>query len=226
MKFKYLLKLVCLGIGLMAFVPSVNASVINGGFESGLNGWRLFTTANGTLGDQPLPQVGTYDVVGNSAGSNSLKLSVGYAVAPCSFPGIFCPKPTEGGGIQQSIYLSSGLYSFHVDVAVENTPLYGGSNMDGGTFSMILDGLVLDTVSFGQIISNSVERDQLNFETSIGEGVHDLQILVTRNYAQSDSLFQFVDNITITPVPEPTTLGLLAIGCLTMLLARPKKKAF
>ncbi|CAG0992451.1 PEP-CTERM sorting domain-containing protein [Geobacter sp.] len=222
MKFRCFLKVACIVICSATFTQQANATVINGGFESGLDRWSLFTTANGTLGDSPLPQVAAFDVAGNSVSSDSLKLSVGYATAPCSFPGLYCSLPTEGGGIQQSVSILEGVYSLNVDIAVENTPLYGGRNGDGGTFYLILDGLVLDQVSFGEITANSVKRDQLNFQGLITEGLHDFQILVTRNYAQSDSLFQYIDNATVTPVPEPNTLGLLAVGCVVAFWARRK----
>lgn len=224
MQLRCFLKLACTAaICLAPFTQQANATVINGGFESGLDGWSLFTTANGTLGNPPLPQVAAFDVAGNSTPSSSLKLSVGYATAPCSFPGIYCPQPTEGGGVQQSVSFLEGVYSLHVDIAVENTPLYGGLNGDGGTFSLILDGLILDQVSFGAIVANSVKRDQLSFEGSISEGLHDFKILVTRDYAQSASLSQYIDNVTVARVPEPNTLGLLAAGCMAAFWAGRKR---
>lgn len=202
-----------LGIGLAVVASGAQASVLNGGFDAGnLVGWVPFTTSNGTLGDFPLPGIAMFDVDGDSLASNSLKLSVGYSTAPCSFPGFGCPLPTEGGGIQQSIFLSGGTYLFSADLAVENTPLYGGFNRDGGTFSLMLDGIVLDTVSVGEVLAGSVQGGALAFNGFVEEGIHDFQVRITRNYAQSDSLFQYVDNIAVARIPEPGTLGLLAMG--------------
>jgi hypothetical protein len=203
-----------LGIGLAVVASGAQASVINGGFDTGnLAGWTPFTTSNGTLGDFPLPRIAMFDVDGDSLTSNSLKLSVGYNIAPCSFPGFGCPLPIEGGGIRQSIFLSRGTYLFSADLAVENTTLYGGFNRDGGTFSLMLDGIVLDTVSVGEVLAGFVQGSALTFNGFVEEGLHDFQVRVTRNSAQSDSLFQYVDNIAVARIPEPGTLGLLALGC-------------
>lgn len=204
-----------LGIGLAVVAPGAQASIINGGFDTGnMAGWTPFTTSNGTLGDLPLPQVAMFDVDGDAQASDSLKLSVGYNIAPCSFPGFGCPLPTEGGGIRQSIFLNGGIHLFSADIAVENTFLSGGFNQDGGTFSLMLDGVVLDTLSVGKILAGSIQGGALAFNGFVAEGFHDFQVLVTRNYAQADSLlFQYVDNIAVARIPEPGTLGLLAMGC-------------
>lgn len=216
---------VSLGISFAVAVSGAQASVINGGFDtSDLTGWTSFTTSNGTLGDFPLPQAAMFDVDGDSLVSSSLKLSVGYNIAPCSFPGFGCPLPTEGGGIRQSIFLGNGIYHFSADLAVENTPLYGGLNGDGGTFSLMLDGIVLDTLSFGEVLAGSVQRGTLAFNGLVGEGNHDFQMLITRNYAQADSLFQYVDNIAVAQIPEPDTLGLLAMGCVCVAWGRRGKR--
>lgn len=215
-----------LGIGLAVVASGAQASIINGGFDSGnLAGWSPFTTSNGTLGDLPLPLVAKFDVDGDSHVSDSLKLSVGYNIAPCSFPGFGCPLPTEGGGIRQSIFLGSGTYLFSADFAVENTFLSGGFNQDGGTFSLMLDGIVLDTLSVGKILAGSTQGGALTFHGFVAEGFHDFEVLVTRNYAQADSLFQYVDNIAVARIPEPGTLGLLAMGCVFLASGRGRRVA-
>jgi hypothetical protein len=203
-----------LAISAIAGMPSAKAALINGAFETGnLAGWTIFTTPNGYVGDAPLPAVSAFDVDGDSVASNSLTLSVGYAVAPCSFPGSGCPRPTEGGGVQQSLTLQPGHYSFFADIATRNQATLG-FNQDAGTFSLLLDGVVLDTISLGEINSGSTLRNNLGFEGYLAGGVYDFRVLVTRQFAQADTLFQYVDNVRVISVPEPASaILLLAAFC-------------
>lgn len=124
-------------------------------------GWSIFTTSNGTLEPALLPQVSLFDVDGDSVPFNAARMSVGYALAPCSYPGIDCPRPTEGGGIRQNAYFSAGEFAMSAQVAVQNTYALGGYNVDGGLFSLILDGVALDTFSVGRIDAGSIQRGLL-----------------------------------------------------------------
>lgn len=215
------LKSLLLLTSFLAFFGSARASLVNGDFETGnLSGWSLFTTSNGTMGPSPLAQVTLFDVDGDSVLSHAASMSVGYATAPCSSPGVSCPQPTEGGGLRQNVYFTGGLFSLSAQVAVQNTFLYGGYNLDGGLFSFILDGTTLDTFSVGRIKAGSTQRGLLSYSGFIGEGFHTLDLLVTRNYASSQSLFQYVDNVSAKEIPEPGTLLLVAIALLSFPIIR------
>lgn len=216
-----------IGMSLVVGLGNAQATILNGDFQTGdLSSWSTYTTANGTLGTGR-PTVSAFDVAGSGLSSSALGLSVGYHIAPCAYPGSTCPLPTEGGGIRQTATFLGGLTTLHVDVAVANAPsLYGGYNLDGGTFSLLLDGVLLDTVSIGQINAGSVLRDDLAFTTFVSAGSHTFDIFVTRQHAEARSLTQYIDNVSVsvTAIPEPATSALLGIGLMAV-FARGRKRS-
>lgn len=185
-----------------------------------LETWITYTTPNGSFG-QGFPSVSIFDVNGDGVGSSAFSLSVGYETAPCSFPGFTCPWPTEGGGIRQTTVFQGGQTALHADVAVANSTASGGYNGDGGTFSLFLDGVLLDGVSFVDIVAGTVLRGQLDFTGFISAGSHTLELLVTRNWAVASSLTQYIDGVSaVAAVPEPSIALLLGIGLLPLLRLR------
>ncbi len=213
------------GLVLLMIVLSLGtaqAALVNGDFETGnLDPWTTYTTTNGTLGTN-LPTVSNFDVAGSGVSSPALAVSVGYHIAPCSVPGYYCPMPTEGGGIRQSVNFSGGWISLHANVAVNNSTLYGGYNLDGGTFSLLLDGILLDTFSVGSIVAGTVQRGELDFDAFVSAGQHTIDILITRDAAECRSLTQYIDDISIVPAPEPATMLLLGLGLAGVAVARKR----
>lgn len=204
------------GLLLSAVGALANAQVINGSFESGLDPWNEFITANGTAGPSGI-HLADFDIDGDGTVSKTAAMSVGYATAPCAAPGILCPTPTEGAGIYQWAHFETGPVHFHVDLAVENTTLDGGYNVDGGTFQLILGGTILGEWSVGNIVSGSVTRGSIDV-TDVTAGPVDTWFMVkaTRHWARAESLTQYIDNVSITPVPEPATNAMLILGLAVM----------
>jgi len=209
-------RLFVLGLAALALSAAAEANLlVNGNFGTGdFTGWILATTANGSFGQSPLPQVSSFDVTGSGA-TNAAQFNVGQV--------IYTPGVQAGGSISQFISTGAGTLDFSADIAsffrISNPTIT--NNLEGGVFSVLLDGVTLDTVAIGSIIPGQIIRDTLSFSDVVIAGSHDLEILVTRPYRVGIEVvgtgdfttpFQYVTDVTATGVPEPATLALLGVG--------------
>ncbi|MBI1199428.1 MAG: PEP-CTERM sorting domain-containing protein [Phenylobacterium sp.] len=181
--------------------------VTNGDFATGdFTGWTLYTTANGTLGVAPAPQVASFDVTGSGA-SNAAELEVGEV----DFTAV-----DEGGGLFQSITTIAGLLNFSADFAAlgrETVP-----NSAGGVFSVLLDGVVKASFNAGPVDPLEVKRGTLTFSEVVTAGSHVLSVQAARPFKIGTQYYstplQYFDNISATQgaVPEPATWALMIAG--------------
>ena len=207
--------------------------VSNGSFATGtLADWTLVTTANGSLGHSPYPDVTSFNVTGTGA-TNAAKFQVGQL----NFAGY--GSTPAGGGISQSITTTAGSLDFSADIAAYNSNSVG-SNAQAGIFSVVLDGVTEDTVSLGSIPSGQTFRGTLSFDTTVSAGPQTLEILMTRPYTNTlegdtspldATPFQYVTGISATqasvsPVPLPGALPMFgcAIAGLGMVGARSRSR--
>ncbi len=184
----------------------------NGDFATGdFTGWTLYTTTNGVIGPAPAPQVTSFDVTGSGA-STAAEFQVGRAV--------FDNGGNGGGGIFQSITTINGLLTFSADFASFSSSSNNGS---GGLFSVLLDGMTLNSFDTGSIDGGAIERGSLAFSTNVTAGTHVLSLQATRPFTTGTPFpvygrtpFQYFDNISATQgggaVPEPATWGLMITG--------------
>ena len=193
----------------LAVASNANALelISNGDFEDGeLSIWKSYTTANGTLGPEPYPLVVLYDVTGSGA-THAVEFQAGKASETIG---------PEGGGISQFISANAGLLTSTADFAAFSS----ANNPAGGRFSVLLDGVTMDSFATGLIFAGVIVRGSLAFSTTVTEGAHLLSLQVTRPLL-SGALFggtpsQYFDNASAiqadSVVPEPATWGLMVAG--------------
>jgi hypothetical protein len=118
------------------------------------------------------------------------------------------------------------------------------SNVEGGVFSALLDGVLLARDSFGSINNGETQRGLLSFTSDLLAGTHDLEILSTRtsqNHSDclpgaspncvpqsfGDTPFQFATNVSlqecdgcpITPPPSGVPGPIAGAGLPGLILA-------
>ena len=179
-----------------------NAAVItNGDFETAdLSCWSSFVTANGVAS----PRVSPFSVNGQAT-TYAAQFQVGENV----YTGL-----QEGGGISQMFSVSQGVFNISAGIASQSS---GFANVEAGIFSLILDGVVVNSFDLGEVDVNEITRGTLTYSGMLTEGVHELAILATRSFRGSSiTPFQYIDDIQVQAaaeaIPEPATVGLFAIG--------------
>jgi hypothetical protein len=207
----------------LAFIVISSAShanlIQNGNFATGdFTDWMLVTTMNGSLGVGGLPQVISFDVTGTGP-TDAAEFNVGQA--NFQFEG-----PRAGGGIEQVVTVNAGSYNFSANISVNAL----SPNVDGGSFSVLVDGVSEDSVNFGPMdydppFDGPLLRSTLAFPTALSTGPHEIEILITRDF--QNGLFtpdQFITNISLVPqgpaIPEPATWTILGVALVAMRLSR------
>lgn len=190
-----------------------HTGTVNGGFGTGsLGEWdvEIDPNTNVTAG---FPRVESFDVDGDGVANSAMRLRLGRT------------NTNAFGGrvvIEQELLLAGGDYELAADVASQSLETTG--NTGPGNFELIFDGLVVDQVLLnGTLIEASqVIRDSLlAVLTDVEPGFHTLGIAISRGGTNNRAIYQFVDDITLTPlgaslaVPEPGGLSLLG-GLVTL----------
>jgi hypothetical protein len=175
----------------LAAAPAAPKELVrNGAFDTGnFHEWTLFTTQNGTLGYPNDPKVTPFDVTGSGL-QNAAEFQVGQAADVGT---------EEGGGLEQTIITKAGTLDFSADIAAFASKQV---NLEGGTFSVLLDGVTEATVVIGVMQKHTLQRGELTFETSVSAGAHTIEILITRDFTngtrRGNSPFEYVTNISAT----------------------------
>ena len=187
--------------------------VQNGGFDTGdLTGWTTFVTSNGNLGSAiGLPDVTMFDVAGTGSASHAAQFMVGEAV----YNGA-TGHTSQGGGIFQTFNSSGGQFFFNANIAAYD--YYTAPNADAGLFTLSVDGVTLASDELGGIQPGQVLRGELDGMVSLGAGSHQITIEITRPWVTGTTPLEFVNDIQITPVPEPSAFVLGVLGLSLVLI--------
>jgi hypothetical protein len=130
-------------------------------------------------------------------------------------------------GVGRGDVPAAGAYLLSADIASINTDTTG--NTGPGRYELMLDGQVLDVVDFsGTLISvGQVMRDTLTAEiNNLPAGNHTLRLMFVRTGTNTRHIYQYVDDITLTPlagvhaVPEPQIFTLAGIAACSLPLRR------
>ncbi len=195
-------------IGAMASASSANL-ILNGDFSSGLTDWTTSFSGNGSAGtDTNGPTTISPDNKGNTI-TNYMDLETQLA--------------TDTTTAEQTFAVSGNTeYLLSLDIA-------------GGAGETVQGGIqVLDNAGGGDPLgefpstaggfnTNNFTLVEYSFTTDVGATSATLQLTNYANqYTIPEANFD-VANISVTAVPEPDTLGLLAVGGLGMLLIGRKR---
>lgn len=197
-------------------VAGANANMfMNGNFEMGdFSFWNIAPTANGQTGTQAVIQ---FDIDGG--GPRPTNFAGQFEVGELVFSG----NPA-GMELTQTLALTAGLiYYFDYDWAVDNQGSSG--NVEGGIFSLIVNGNVVGSSAAGGVANNSLTYGHTTgIFTPTVTGNYVVGGRIERPFVLPGQLYQMVDNFAVTAiVPEPATMAVLGLGLAAMARRRRNK---
>jgi hypothetical protein len=186
------------------FSPTLQAQVVNGDFSMSLTDWTVVLPPGNHL--TPDHGLMTLDIDGPGPFSNSTPFYA--AVGNDALL-----------NLQQSVSLSSGVtYQFVAYLASTST----GNNADGGTVAAFLGATQVSAFSFGSVAMNVTNYGILSgIYTAQATGSQTLSINFSRSFGfggpgQNTTPTDYIDLISLTAIPEPSSLPLVIAGALLL----------
>ncbi len=178
-----------LGAGMTG--PAAAQSFTNGNFSSGLSGWTVVNTSNGTGAPGTTTSV-DIDGPGPLPPSSAATYQVGQAV--------FQSGVQQGIQMSQSVSLQAGV-TYAVDLDWSAQKFSGTGASDGGNFSVVANGAMIAQAFAGTTSPTSPRYGHISgsFTPSVS-GPVSISIRITRTFTPAADLFQYVDNVVIVQV--------------------------
>jgi hypothetical protein len=174
----------------------------NGNFSSGdFTDWTIGTTSGGSWG-QGFPIVTGWPLGGMNAAEGEV--------------GNVNPTGTQQGGTLIQTFNSgagAATLSFMYAAMGDGTHM----NADGGDFTLLLDGVALNSIDVGSIDADQLISGTLSANANLTAGTHTLEIDVTRSFLTEfqNTPYQYVTGVDVEgTVPEPGSLILMGSGVL------------
>lgn len=185
--------------------------IVNGDFESGLAGWSYAPTpyAHHLMSASVVtltPPVGTAD--------KAFKINPGTDASQAG--------EENGGTVTQTLSLVGGV---EYEVSIGSAIIHHASpliNMDGGTIRLYMGTDLLWSWGVSPVVSSApLVQSFTGSYTPPSTGTYDLTVKFTRT-SPSAYLNHYIDDVSVSAVPEPVALGFLLAGA-PVLLTRRKR---
>lgn len=211
-------------IALLALGQSAQAMVVNGDFSSGFDGWQ----GTGVSGE--FFNLG-YAVAASGSGDVSQAEVESFLGLSTSLDDLGFGNATEGSAFKQDITVEAGdVLTFDFNFLTnEYTP---SDYNDFGFFSVSPDPISLASTG-SDFVSSAMILDGVGFESETGDQSYSYTFASAGTFTigfgamnegdNSVASALLIDDVTLSSsVPEPSTLGLLAIGLVGLGLARKR----
>ena len=201
-------------VAILLFAAQAGATnlIQNGSFQTDFTHWTIGTTPNGTWGSG-YPVVAAWPLGGMNAAQGE--------VGEVNF------DQTQQGGTLTQTFLSAGGVATESLLWAATAP--GGGNLDGGEFTMLLNGVQIAQFDSGLINQGQTLNGTLSASVPLLAGTNTLEIVVSRRFItiQNGTPFQFVTGVDVEgTVPEPNSILLFGIGALGLAGVLRRKLGF
>jgi len=210
--FKKILVATAFGAATLAAQAASTNLVTNGGFDGSTSGYVY----NGVSPSIAAALPGFGSTAGTVAGWDGSFVSIVSNSGPWNTPSSLAgfDAATQGGyivGVQADSTLSQGLNLAAGEYTLSWTTANRGADQ---TYSVLFGGATVDTVT--TVGGAGWTTESVTFTTAGGTG---LSFVGDTSFADRDAT-SFIDNVSITAVPEPTSILMMVVGTLGLLAWR------